>query len=75
LISSRAGITTHDIEKAPIGPNQEDYDVLADGAGVSRIFLSLVAPQDRQWMRTAMTRRVRPRWRRSQELAAGVRRF
>jgi hypothetical protein len=39
--------------------------VLADGAGVSRIFLSLVAPQDRQWMRTAMPRRVRPRWRRS----------
>jgi hypothetical protein len=49
--------------------------VLADGAGVSRIFLSLVAPQDRQWMRTAMTRRVRPRWRRSPRAGGGSEAF
>ncbi len=29
---------------------EDDYDVLADGVIVSRIFLSPGAPQDRQWM-------------------------
>jgi hypothetical protein len=34
----------------PIGPNRHDFDVLADGAVVGRIFLSSGAPQDRPWM-------------------------
>jgi hypothetical protein len=38
------------LARAPIGPNQEDYDVLEDGAVVGRIFLSPAAPMDRPWM-------------------------
>ena len=38
------------LKRAPIGPNPEDYDVLADGAVVGRIFLSAAAPADQQWM-------------------------
>jgi hypothetical protein len=30
----------------------DDYDVLADGAVVGRIFLSQAAPESRQWMWT-----------------------
>jgi hypothetical protein len=32
-------------KRAPIGPIQEDYDVLAEGAIVGRIFLSPAAPE------------------------------
>jgi hypothetical protein len=38
------------LKRAPIGPNQEDYDVLADGIIAGRIFLSPAAPPDRPWM-------------------------
>jgi hypothetical protein len=38
------------LKRAPIGPNLEDYNVLADGVVVGRIFLSPAAPQDRPWM-------------------------
>lgn len=40
------------LKRAPIGQNQEDYDVLADGALVGRIFLSAAAPESWQWMWT-----------------------
>ena len=40
------------LKRAPIGSNQEDYDVLAAGAVVGRIFLSAAAPESRQWMWT-----------------------
>lgn len=52
------------LKRAPIGDNQEDYDVLEDGVTVGRIFLSPVAPQDRPYAarRTARGRyaSVRP---------------
>jgi hypothetical protein len=38
------------LKRAPIRPNLEDFDVLADGVVVGRIFLSPAAPQDRPWM-------------------------
>jgi hypothetical protein len=38
------------LKRAPIGPNEEDYDVLFDGVLVRRIVLSPSAPKDRQWM-------------------------
>lgn len=38
------------LKRAPIGPNREDYDVLAEGEVVCRIFLSPAAPQERPWM-------------------------
>jgi hypothetical protein len=38
------------LKRAPIGDNQEDYDVLENGVVVGRIFLSPAAPQDRPWM-------------------------
>jgi hypothetical protein len=38
------------LKRAPIGWNQDDYDVLCDGVLVGRIFLSPAAPNDRQWM-------------------------
>jgi hypothetical protein len=40
------------LKNAPIGDNEDDYDVLADGKVVGRIFVSQAAPQDRQWMWT-----------------------
>ena len=40
------------LKHAPIGDNEDDYDVLADGKVVGRIFVSQAAPQDRQWMWT-----------------------
>jgi hypothetical protein len=40
------------LKRAPIGPNQEDYDVLADGAVVGRIFRSPTALEAKPWMRT-----------------------
>jgi len=35
------------LRRAPIGWNQDDFDVLEDGVIVGRIFLSPGAPQDR----------------------------
>ena len=40
------------LKRAPIGPNLEDYDVLADGILVDRIFLSPAAPDSPPWMWT-----------------------
>src|SRR5262245_31405907 len=36
-------------KRAPIGWNDDDYDVLADGKLVGRIFKVPIAPQDRTW--------------------------
>jgi hypothetical protein len=39
------------LKRAPIGWNQNDYDVLEDGVIVGRIFfLDAVGPQGRPWM-------------------------
>ena len=39
------------LKRAPIGDNQEDYDVLENGVVVGRIFcLDAVAPEGRPWM-------------------------
>jgi hypothetical protein len=38
------------LKRAPIGPNEEDYEVLFDGVLVGRVVLSPFAPNDRQWM-------------------------
>jgi hypothetical protein len=39
------------LKRAPIGWNQEDYDVVEDGVIVGRIFfLDAVGPKDRPWM-------------------------
>ena len=38
------------LKRAPIGDNQDDYDVLENGVVVGRIFRVPVAPQDRPWM-------------------------
>jgi hypothetical protein len=58
------------LKRAPIGPNEEDYDVLFDSVLVGRIVLSPFARNDRQWMwsldhrdrtpRTATNLRARP---------------
>lgn len=40
------------LQHAPLGDNDDDYDVLADGKVVGRIFVSQAAPQDRPWMWT-----------------------
>jgi hypothetical protein len=39
------------LRRAPIGWNQDDFDVLEDGVLVGRIFfLDAVGPQGRSWM-------------------------
>jgi hypothetical protein len=38
------------LRHAPIGWNQDDYDVLEDGVIVGRIFKVPIAPQDQPWM-------------------------
>jgi hypothetical protein len=38
------------LKRAPIGPNEEDYEVLFGGVLVGRVVLSPSAPNDRQWM-------------------------
>jgi hypothetical protein len=39
------------LKRAPIGDNQDDYDVLENGVIVGRIFfLDAVGPKDRPWM-------------------------
>jgi hypothetical protein len=41
------------LNHAPIGWNQDDYDVLEDGVIVGRIFKVPIAPQDHPWMCTS----------------------
>jgi hypothetical protein len=36
--------------RAPIGWNRDDYDVVASGILVGRIFLTPAAPEGRPWM-------------------------
>jgi hypothetical protein len=38
------------LKRAPLGDNQNDYDVLENGVVVGRVFVTPAAPQDRQWM-------------------------
>jgi hypothetical protein len=38
------------LKRAPIGWNQEHYDVLEDGVVVGRIFLMPIEPRGRPWM-------------------------
>ena len=38
------------LKRAPIGWNQDDFDVLEDGVIVGRIFKVPIAPQDQPWM-------------------------
>jgi hypothetical protein len=38
------------LKHAPIGDNQDDYDVLENGVIVGRIFLGAVGPRARPWM-------------------------
>jgi hypothetical protein len=38
------------LKRAPIGWNQDDYDVLEDGVIVGRIFKVPIAPQNQLWM-------------------------
>jgi hypothetical protein len=40
------------LKRGPIGWNQNDYDVLADGAVVGRIFKANAAPVGASWMWT-----------------------
>jgi hypothetical protein len=38
------------LRRAPIGWNEDDFDVLEDGVIVGRIFKVPIAPQDQPWM-------------------------
>ena len=38
------------LKRAPIGWNQEDFDVVEDGVIVGRIFKVPIAPGDQPWM-------------------------
>jgi hypothetical protein len=38
------------LKRAPIGDNQDDYDVLENGVVVGRIFIVPTAPEGRPWM-------------------------
>jgi hypothetical protein len=38
------------LKRAPIGWNQDDYDVVENGVIVGRIFLDAVGPRERPWM-------------------------
>jgi hypothetical protein len=40
------------LKRAPIGWDQDDYDVVEDGVVVGRIFKAPLAPEDRPWMWT-----------------------
>jgi hypothetical protein len=40
------------LKRAPIGDNEEDYDVLENGVVVGRIFKVPAAPEGRPWMWT-----------------------
>jgi hypothetical protein len=48
--TSAAVISPLILKRAPIGDNQDDYDVLANGVIVVRIFTVPTAPQGRPWM-------------------------
>ena len=49
--STSTSMTPLILKRAPIGDNQDDYDVLENGVVVGRIFfLHAVAPQGRPWM-------------------------
>jgi hypothetical protein len=64
------------LKRAPIGWNQEDYEVLEDGVVVGRVFLMPIGLKGRPWMwairerkgstpRTDTRRHAKRRWRRS----------
>jgi hypothetical protein len=38
------------LKRAPIGWNEDDFDVVEDGVIAGRIFKVPIAPQDRHWM-------------------------
>jgi hypothetical protein len=38
------------LKRAPIGDNQDDYNVLENGVVVGRIFKAQLTPKDRPWM-------------------------
>jgi hypothetical protein len=40
------------LRRAPIGWNEQDFDVVAGGILVGRIFVTLIAPEGRPWMWT-----------------------
>jgi hypothetical protein len=40
------------IKRVPIGWNEDDFDVVADGVLIGRIFVTLIAPEGRPWMWT-----------------------
>jgi hypothetical protein len=40
------------LRRAPIGWNEDDFDMIADGVLVGRIFVTLIAPEGRPWMWT-----------------------
>ena len=48
-----AAMTGLVLKRAPIGWNQDDFDVLENGVIVGRIFKVPIAPQDRPWMRAS----------------------
>jgi hypothetical protein len=66
------------LKRAPIGWNQDDFDVLEDGVIVGRIFKVPIAPADAATTARsagrpmAMSRRARLQWRRSRKRAARV---
>jgi hypothetical protein len=51
--------------------SEDDYDVLADGAVVGRIFKANAAPPEIARRHTATRQRVRPRWRHSRRVGGG----
>jgi hypothetical protein len=60
--------------------NDDDYDVLADGAVVGRIFKANAAPVGSPWMwtltarrRMVTSRRAKPPWQHSRRLGGGSR--
>ena len=69
------------LERAPIGDNEDDYDVIEGGTVIGRIFKVPAAPEGRPWMwasghngerPTAVSPRARRRWRRSRRAGGGV---
>ena len=40
------------LKDAPIGWNEDDFDVIAEGVLVARIFVTLIASEGRPWMWT-----------------------
>ena len=45
------------LKRAPIGWNQEDYEVLEDGVVVGRVFLMPIGLKGRPWMWTIQERK------------------